>query len=214
MSHSGLSVPVSIIIPYNKDRGWLKDAIASAASQTVKCQVITWRGDCWLSKNINDALRTTTGQWIKILAEDDLLPKTSIEDLYSGIGDFDWVCGDAEDFDWVEGGKTYKRIGCLPTFGKMFNQNCIHGGTTLYKREMLFDVGGWDESLWTGEEYDLHLKLMTSGYKLGYINKIVYKYRYHDMNKSMDLNGEGKRKRREYIRRIIEKRYGKYNNTL
>jgi len=202
-------VPVSVIIPYDKDRGFLRFAIESVVNQTVKCEIITWKGDCWLSKNINDALRTSTGKWIKILAEDDLLPKTAIEDLYNGVQGFDWICADAENFGNLEDGwEEYPLwVGHIPTIEEMLIVNQIHGGTTIYSRDMIFEVGGWDESLWTGEEYDLHLKLMTKGYKLGYINKTVYKYRLHDNNKSMNLNEKDKQKRREYIQTKIRNRY-------
>ena len=93
-------VKVSIIIPYLKDRGWLKDAIESAEKQDFDSfEVIIQQGDCTLGKNINDALEKAKGDWIKILAEDDLLPENSIRDLYNeAVKGFDFVCGDAENF--------------------------------------------------------------------------------------------------------------------
>lgn len=212
MTHLKLSVPVSIIIPYDEDRGFLKEAISSVENQTVNCEIIVWQGNHCLSKNINNAMKTATGDYIKILAEDDLLPRTAIYDLYNGIHGFDWVCADAIDFEYPNG-KITKQIGHLPKFKEMLIVNCIHGGTTLYRKQMLIDVGGWDESLWTGEEYDLHLKLMAKGYKLNYINKIVHEYRIHLENKSMNMSYEDKLERRKYIQKIRD-RYGKYNYSI
>jgi len=209
MNHLKKCVPVSVIIPYDKDRGYLNEAIKSVINQTVNCEIITWQGDCWLSKNLNDAIHKTTGEYIKILAEDDILPSTAIEDLYNGVQGFDWICGDAENFgDLYDGWEKYPLwIGFIPTFEEMIKANQIHGGTTLFRRDMIFEVGGWDESLWTGEEYDLHLKLMKKGYNLGYIHKTVYQYRLHEYNKSMNLDPVDKEKRRQYIREKITERY-------
>jgi GT2 family glycosyltransferase len=199
-------VPVSVIIPYNIDRGYLSDAIRSAENQTVSCEVIPWQGDYWLSKNINDAIRTSTGDYIKILAEDDLLTANCIEDLYNGIQGYDWICADAVDFEYIDDGKIIDfHEGHLPKFEEVRIANCIHGGSTLYRKDMIYEIGGWDESLYTGEEYDLHLKLLASGYKVGYINKTVYKYRLHDRNKSVSVTSRSRIFRRDYMRKIRQR---------
>lgn len=201
---------VSIIIPYKEDRGWLRDAIVSAENQTMKCEVIVQQGDFNKGVNINEALLRANGDWIKILDEDDLLPETAIEDLYNGTKGFDWVCGDAENFGILNNGWEDSPFwyGYIPTLKEMLEINCIHGGTTLYSLKMLIEVGGWDESLWTAEEYDLHLKLMKSGYKLGYVPKIVYRYRIHGGNKSMNMSIVNRAKRKIYIKNTIISRYG------
>ena len=148
-------VEVSIIIPYDKDRGYLGKAVTSAEAQDFDSfEVIIWQGDHYLGKNINDALKKAKGEWIKILAEDDILPSNSIRDLYTkAIEGYDWVCGDAENFGFVcdpSGVEECKSI--VTSLQEMIIKNTIHGGTTLYKKSMLFEVGGYDETLWTGEE--------------------------------------------------------------
>jgi hypothetical protein len=67
----------------------------------------------------------------------------------------------------------------------MLTNNVVHGGTLMYKKSVLLSVGCFDESLTCAEEYDLNLKILDAGYKLGYTDKILYNYRRHDAQKSL-----------------------------
>jgi GT2 family glycosyltransferase len=192
----------TIIIPYKIDRGFLDEAIRSAENQSVKCEVIVNQGIYLKGKNINDVLSSAKGEFIKILDEDDTLPLDAIENLENGIKGFDWVCGDAENWYLGEDFYTEKWTGWIPTIEEMLEKNCIHGGTTLYRKDVLLKIGGWNEELWTAEEYDLHLKLMKNGYKLGYVPKMVYMYRLHGNNKSINMQLREKALRIKYINKI------------
>ena len=200
---------VSIIIPYLKDRGWLDDAIKSAKGHRFNAtfDVIIWKGEKLWIKNINDAMKKTNGRWIKILDEDDLLPENSISDLFEASKGFDFVCGDAENFGYVnedwEGFEYWE--GFVPTLEQMIQRNEIHGGTLLYNKRVLLEAGGFDETLWTAEEYELNLRLLSRGYKLNHVPKVVYKYRIHKTNKSMYMSANAKENRRKYIRQIAQK---------
>jgi hypothetical protein len=59
-----------------------------------------------------------------------------------------------------------------------------------------------DEELWTGEEYDMHLKLWGLGYKPGYINREVYVHRLWGGQKSRRLRQQNKNERDEQIKKI------------
>lgn len=194
----------SIIIPYKINRGYLDKALKSAYNQGAECEVIPIQGPYNKGKNINDVLKKTEGEFIKILDEDDTLPPTAIEDLEMGIANYDFVCGDAEN-SWYDENLTFiveKWTGKIVTLEEMLEKNCIHGGTTLYRKKALLEIGGWNEALWTAEEYDLHLRLLKNGYKLGYVPKVVYHYRIHGLNKSMNLSKRGKQERQDFIKQI------------
>ena len=201
---------VSIIIPYNKDRGYLEQAIESAELQSFRdIEVLTWWGRHNLSKNINDALKKAKGEYIKILSEDDLLPIDSIEILYNAIQGHGWVVGDAQNFGLMQDGWEHYPMwqAIKPDLLGMIRRNQIHGGTTMYRKDLLLKVGGYDETLHTGEEYDLHLKLIANGYHPAVASGVVYKYRLHTKNKSMNLSVEEKEERRQYITDTIKTRY-------
>jgi len=91
------------------------------------------------------------------------------------------------------------------TLESMLKGNGIHGGTTLYRKSMLIEVGCYDAELWTGEEYDLHLKLLKAGYKHRHIPGIVYMYRMHGNNKSLSKDSSSRIIRHEYIDKIRER---------
>ncbi len=198
---------ISIIIPYVKDRGYLNEALISVWSQFGSWEVIHARGNHTQGANINRGLKKAKGDYIKILHDDDMLPSNSLEDLFRAIHGNGWACGDAQTFGdkvFCPNPQIYK--GCVPELDKMIIENQVYGGTTLYRKDMLVKAGGYNEDLWTGEEYDLHLRLLHLGYKCTYTPKVVHRYRLHEFNKSYYMGPGEKKERREYIREIA-KRY-------
>ena len=79
----------------------------------------------------------------------------------------------------------------------------------MYKKSIMLEVGGYNESIWTAEEYEFHLRLKSLGYKYGYIDEITYYYRYFKQSKSYQYRRkrgkEFKEKRQEYIEKIKQK---------
>lgn len=197
---------ISVIIPYVHDRGYLENAIASVITQTIEAEVIPIKGNRSQGSNINEGIEMANGEFIKILHDDDTLPPDALENLLAGIRGFDWVCGDMQTFGtpkYCPDPHIYK--GRVPDFEGMLTKNHVYGGTTMYRAEVLRKVGGYDENLWTGEEYDLHLRLLKAGYRVNYIPKVVHVYRLHEFNKSYNMGYGEKKQRREYIRWIAER---------
>lgn len=200
---------VSIIIPYDRDRGFLKECIKSAEAQNFSgnYEVIVQRGNYTVGKNMNDGVMRAKGKYIKKLDEDDFLPPDSIQILYDFAeqGDYDWVWADAICFN-PEGRQWVHKSRSWVTLNLLLNRNYIHGGTALYHRKTFEEQGGFDENLWTAEEYDWHLLLIQKNYERGYIPHIVYWQRIWDGSKY--LNYERKKgKERVELRNIIKSRY-------
>lgn len=197
---------ISVIIPYIEDRGYLNEALRSLHNQSYdNFEIVFAHGDNLQGKNINAGLVRARGEYIKILHDDDMLPLNSLRDLRRGIEGFDWVCGDMETFGTPEWCDPQAYTGRIPALSMMLNKNQIYGGTTMYRKDVLKAVEGYDEKLWTGEEYDLHLRLLKGGYKCNYIHKIVHRYRLHQINKSYNLTHGKKQERKEYIKEIADK---------
>ena len=202
---------ISVIIPYVKDRGYLREAIASVEAQTYSdWQIVEVMHDKTQGENINRGLQIADGEFIKVLHDDDILPPNSLMDLYEGIQGYDWVCGDMELFGdkmfCPNPASAYPLTMSPPTLKRMLKKNYIAGGTTLYRKDVLLEVGGYDATLFTGEEYDLHLKLLSKNYKCNYIGRIVHSYRLHGYNKSYSPGPTQREWREKYIRKIT-KRY-------
>ena len=207
---------ISVIIPYIEDRGFLNEALESLHRQSYQnFEIVFAQGDYLQGVNINRGLKRARGEYIKILHDDDTLPPNSLRDLRQGIGNFDWCCGDMETFGTPEYCDAQAYTGRIPVLSMMINKNQVYGGTTLYKKSVLInvEVGGYNEKLWTGEEYELHLRLLRDGYSVTYIPKIVHRYRLHQANKSYNLTYGKKMERAEYIKDIAKK-YDKRYNTL
>jgi glycosyltransferase involved in cell wall biosynthesis len=193
----------TIVIPYNKDRGYLSEAIASAKRQG--CEYLPWHGDFRIGKNINDAMVNVKTPYVTFMAEDDILPEGSVffreKALESSGADF--VHGRGVLF--FEDGReiAYQTKKKIPTLADMLVENQICGGTPLYKTELFHRFGGWDESLWTAEEYDFHMKLLAGGAKIGWCDRVVYNIRVHKGQKSVGvLDREYQRRRLDEINMI------------
>ena len=189
---------VTVIIPYNVSRGYLEEAIESVRSQTYDdVELIVEQGDCVWPISANKAIRKSSGDLIKILAEDDLLTPRSVEHAveYFQANDVDFIHSDAINFR--SDGTEFEHVPALhdypnspiPTFEYMLDwrNNPIHAITVTYSRSC-FDKRMFNESLWTGEEWEFNTWLLKSGHKIGYLNKFTCRYRLHENQKSLGKN--------------------------
>ena len=215
---------ISIIIPYNINRGWLSEAVASAEQQegmrlNEDYEIIVQHGDCGLSANINAALDKAKGEYIKTVAEDDALTPGCLRALYTyaKIGAYDFVCADAYAFEVASGKRviTDKQCSEIPrTVGELARRNTIHGGTILYRREAM---PHWNEKFWTAEEFDVTLRMAMAGAKFGKLDAVVYWYRIHAEQKSLvykSRDGERIKARHRFIRDEIEYVYGNISTPI
>lgn len=192
---------VSIIISAHKDRGFLDEAILSAKRQMLKDYEIILSSDgnpmlgtyarkhkiefvCGAKSNhstaLNRAVQFAKGTWIKECHDDDLLLPNCLIDLYAWKGDCDFIYADAINFN----GKA-ESIYRSPVKVELCDllpavTNPINSSTIFYKRQVFLDSGGFDTSLEYTEDYDFYLNLLTKGYKFGYVNAIVSRYRIHE----------------------------------
>jgi len=163
----------TVIIP-TVDRDTLQEAVDSVPAW---CELLVERGGT-TAENINNGLRKANGKYIKVLSDDDILVDFSCQlDLMDG---YDFMCGNAIEF----GGRDQVYYSQVQDLDGLLRKNTLHGATMLYRRDILLDVGGYDEGLLIAEEYDLHLLLLFKGYRLGYIDEVVCKYRVHETQKS------------------------------
>ncbi len=185
----------TIIIPYNKDRGFLSDAKRSASGQGI---ILPAPGDGTIGQNINSVLGQVDTPFWTVLAEDDLLPPGSVffrekclettgADFCHGKGTI--FFGDGRELPYYQ-----KKPATLEN---MLIENQICGGTPIYRTEVIQKFGGWNESLWTAEEYWYHLMLISGGASIAGCDRVVYNIRIHDEQKSVGV------KDREYQRRRI-----------
>ena len=129
---------VSVVVPYDKDRGYLENCIRSIKAQThPDIELIEVHSPRSVVCNFNKGLHEATGEFIKVVGEDDWLPPDSVESLVKGIGDAAWICANATNVEldgpWTE------RPDSL-TFADMLTRNRIHMGTTMYRTDVLKEI--------------------------------------------------------------------------
>lgn len=165
----------------------MSQAIRSVIKQTGVDVEILRGGGGSLGHNVNKLVKKAKGKYIKVLADDDILwDPISLDILTETMeaNNWDWIRGGAVNFH----GDLFELSRHKPpetiTLASMLERNQIHGGGTMYRRDLWNRFGGWDESLPYSEEYDFHLKLLKNNTKQGRTLAMVHGYRIHGANKS------------------------------
>ncbi len=204
---------VSIIIPCKGNRGFLAQAIESAKRQFYSnTEIILSQSGKGVSFNLNKGIKKATGDFIKYLCDDDTLPADSISESVKAIqsGDYDFIHGMAYNFYEKPEFSCFHTPGCKnPTLQDLMAKNHIHGGTLMYRRDVFERFGMFDETLWTAEEFEFNLRLLSMGARIGYCDHILYNYRIHPGQKSIGNKDAEHRARRSAAIREIKSRYRK-----
>lgn len=189
---------VTVIIPYNKDRGFLQSAIDSV--DTSFAQLLVSKGDGNWPQNFNKVLDKAEGAYIKYLHEDDMLTKNGLADSYYGMvkTGADFMHANAYELNESTGEKklwipeVYK-----PTVKDMLRKNYLHSVTLMYKREIFEKIGSFNETLHVvSEEYEFNLRCLKNSFKIEHINSVVGIYRRHPGQKiRYELNADKIRER-------------------
>lgn len=197
---------LTVIIPYNKDRGFLQEAIDSVNAQTVPVKLILAHSEGTCAENLQIGLDQVDTEFYSILAEDDWIHEDFTKKMLQKVdnadggffGDFDLFYSDA--YQMKRGGRVLWR-GAYHGHADLLTGTLIHGGAVMYKTASVRKVGGYDTSLTTAEEYDLHLKMSYNGMQFAYVNFPLYFYRVWSENKSK-ITKSNKAARAAYINEI------------
>ncbi len=212
LDHHTTAPKVSIIIPYDRDRGWLNEAVTSVENQIYpgEIELILSEGPGKnKSTNLNRGASEATGVFIKYLDEDDRLQPECVADSVAAFraeSNIQFIHGDAVVKCETNGSVRYHHAPIQrPTIQGLKKRNSIHGGTTMYRRAMWDDIGGFDESLDTCEEFEFHLRALSAGYRIGYCPKFLAMYRRHERNKSLGVGSN--QAWRQSVREGIRSKY-------
>lgn len=202
------------------------------------CVVIRNEINKGVTRTLNRLLDLAQGDYIKLLASDDMLLPDGIEKLVNAIKDknADIVYANAykvkeEAFFPVEeeqiiGKVLKKRTPCKShPMDDLYEWNYIPAYTVLIRKDCYDRYGGFSEKC-TYEDWEYWLRLASNGATFGYVNELVAFYRINEKSASHFLRTEAEKQRFE---RIIDelaemlKEYASYtektmdgfwNNTL
>lgn len=155
----------------------------------IKTQLLTVKQNSGISPNCNRGLYATKGEWIKIIAGDDIL-------MNNCITDFTNYCQQNNEIKIIFGRIYYlqnkklkedevKTIYSLPQkkqFINVLKGSGVPAQACFFNRNTLIDLGGFDEKYKFIEDAPLWVKASEKGIYFHFIDKFVAKYRLHDNN--------------------------------
>ncbi len=135
----------------------------------------------------NTALKQASGNYLAILDSDDLWLSHYLETMlgiFKTDSNIDFVYPNAELFgtpSW--NGKRFmdRDPSSLPvTLDKLISRECNVFISSVFKREIIDQVGGFDISLRGSEDLDLWLRICQAGYNFTFTTEVLAKYRKRD----------------------------------
>jgi alpha-1,3-rhamnosyltransferase len=152
-----------------------------------------------ISPNVNRGVKKASGEWVKIIAGDDLLHPSCIELCVEVSASLDeqvgLIHGMVQPFFVKDGVMVHKTEVAGKADGdgfygntfsqqqqlfKMLSGNYVAAPSVMYRRSSLLAVGLFDEAFPFMEDYPMHIKLLSKGYKLYYIPQVLALYRISD----------------------------------
>lgn len=163
-----------------------KEWISEHSSRFVNCFVVTSTQNTGTSANCNRLINYCSGEYLKILAGDDIFTSTCIEDNIKNIGTSDMQISDLIRFN-SSSLLPYKNPINFNKFCKLPISKRVHyyartgffcNIPTIFLRKSIFDlVGKYDEKSKIFEDVPFLLKVFSSNAKISYFSKITVKYR-------------------------------------
>jgi glycosyltransferase involved in cell wall biosynthesis len=146
-----------------------------------------------LSGARNTGIRAARGEFVALLDADDLWEPNYLERQLAEIErrpDLDIVYANATIFgDSLDAGKKFMELNPSDgpvTFESLITQKCNVMVSVLARRETLIAAGLFDEQLRSVEDFDLWLRVIKNGGKIGYHRDVLIRYRKHAASLSAD----------------------------
>jgi alpha-1,3-rhamnosyltransferase len=174
---------------------WLKNP--ENFNRFYSCQILTVDHNTGTSANCNRVFNKALGEYVKLLAGDDLLLPNCIQDnisfftqnqevkiAFSQVGIFNDVFVQGQ---FIEIKPISIPLNLMdPNFSAQQQFEILaetdritYTPSSFFKKELVLDIGGFDEAFKLVEDYPMWLKLTGAGIKLHYFNKLTVAYRRH-----------------------------------
>lgn len=169
----------------------------------VRVELITTKKNTGIPANCNRGVKNARGSWVKTIAGDDVLLPNCIYDfveftlqnhkcmlihsrmlIYKNTFDEINLIGEYKineifmDSKYTSGDQ----------FSILLMRNQVLAPTVFINKQVLLDIGGFDESIPLCEDYPMWLNLTKKGFKFYFLNKVTVKYRLHDSSISQPKN--------------------------
>lgn len=157
--------------------------------------------------SLNIGFEHSLGKFLTWTSDDNYYLPDALETMYGYLcvqSDKYMVCADMSVMDSI-----LKREYEFRDFDEIevYYRNCI-GACFLYRRQVLDEIGGYDDSLFLVEDYDYWLRIIENYGMIGHIGKVLYKYQSHDKSLTATRQEQVRRKkvilREKHLDLIVE----------
>lgn len=168
-------------------RWWLEEN----RDRFVRTEIIIVNENTGVSANCNRAVKKANGEWIKLIAGDDILVCDGIEEFIKRYKDKDLIVAcDFQCFSVNSNGEKVLRqkgpgqsvikslYGTSDEQYKQLLYSCfINAPSTILHKSIFKKIGYYDESYKMIEDYPFWLKSTSMGYKIAYLPVLLVYYR-------------------------------------
>jgi teichuronic acid biosynthesis glycosyltransferase TuaG len=173
---------IFVIDDVSSDSDELNEALTSFYEKIIFVKNLTNAG---VSPTRNYCSTKSKGKYIAFLDADDIWHKTYLEEQISYLenNDFDMVYCESEIFgNTVNAGKSMMQYNPARG-GQITRQMLIEGmchilpSGTLIKRSIFLENNGFDSKVLRSEDFHLWMRLLFNNVKIGYLRKVLFKFR-------------------------------------
>lgn len=153
-----------------------------------RTKLITTPVNSGIPANCNRGVRAAQGEWVKLIAGDDALMEECVDDYIAFINsnkEAEVLCANALKFNSekeerteIQNWKFFKNnITVSEQYKYLLRSNRVLASSVFIKKQLIFQVDGFDENFPLIEDYPLWLKITKFGVKIYPFNNITVKYR-------------------------------------
>jgi glycosyltransferase involved in cell wall biosynthesis len=156
-----------------------------------------WKENGGIASALNHGIRHMSGRWFKWLSSDDVLMPDAVETLVGGANETGGLIF-YTNYQIIDAAGQVVRQVVEPGFESYFEYASAlwnrtrfmgNGGTTLIEKSCFDEVGLFDESLRSAEDYDWWLRAcLLHGHMFFHIPKNTLKYRVHGKQLTASVN--------------------------
>lgn len=198
-------------------RKWIETHNNSA----INIKLVEAEKNTGVAGNCNRGFRVSKGEWIKVIAGDDMLAPTALEAFVSYISEHPEVKhlrGGAVHFTGKLTSDALNKPDKISQYYyrdemtardqfKIISKVFFGSGPAYFiNADALREVGGYDERFYMQEDYPLFIKMIGKGYKMMYLNHIVVYKRIVPTSLQYDKN-KGEIFSKNRVRAVMEWKY-------
>lgn len=198
---------VSIVLPTYNGEKYIRESIESIIAQTFQDWELIIVNDCStdgtasiiqeyrekdsrikivnniqnqkLPRSLNIGFREAVGKYLTWTSDDNYYLPNAIEKMTEYLDDnskIPMVCAGMETIDGMG-----MITGYFVEYSEetMFYNDCV-GACFMYRRSVLTQIGGYNPDWLLVEDYEYWLRILRECGQIGYINQVLYRYRYHE----------------------------------